>query len=99
MPLPPGSRSDFCFVVTAAVTDTERPRVEDRFLSSLTDVDLLSLVRAYPLASLAVAASVGFLIGRSRGREVLAMAQDVAGDRVLREVHAAMAPPPDSRDF
>lgn len=67
----------------------EQPPVEDRIVGSLAPgLDWVSLVRAYPLASVAVAASVGFLIGRARGREILGILGDLAGERVDESVRS-----------
>lgn len=69
--------------------DPEQPRVEDRIVGSLTPgLDWVSLVRTYPLASVAVAASVGFLIGRARGRQILGILGDLAGERVDESVRS-----------
>lgn len=67
--------------------DPERQPIEDRIVGSLTPgLDWVALVRAYPLASVAVAASVGFLIGRARGRQILGILGDLAGERVDESV-------------
>ncbi len=63
--------------------DPEQPAIEDRIVGSLTPgLDWVSLVREYPLASVAVAASVGFLIGCARGKEILGILGDFAGERI-----------------
>ena len=65
----------------------EQPAIEDRIVGSLTPgLDWVFLVRAYPLASVAVAASIGFLIGRARGREIMGILGDLAGERVDESV-------------
>lgn len=67
--------------------DPERQPIEDRIVGSLAPgLDWVALVRAYPLASVAVAASVGFLIGRARGRQILGILGDLAGERVDESV-------------
>lgn len=67
----------------------EQPAIEDRIVGSLTPgLDWVSLVRAYPLASVAVAASIGFLIGRARGREIMGILGDLAGERVDESVRS-----------
>jgi len=45
------------------------------------------LVRAYPLPALAVAAAGGFLLGRSRGPELLAALAALAAGAVARGVN------------
>lgn len=67
--------------------DPERQPIEDRIVGSLAPgLDWVGLVRTYPLASVAVAASVGFLIGRARGRQILGILGDLAGERVDESV-------------
>ncbi|MDE2850810.1 MAG: hypothetical protein OYL92_05880 [Acidobacteriota bacterium] len=71
--------------------DPDQPAIEDRIVGSLTPgLDWVALVRAYPLASVAVAASVGFLIGRARGREILGILGDLAGERVDESVRSVL---------
>ena len=65
----------------------EAPGIEDRIVDSLTPgLDWVGLVRAYPVASITIAAAVGFLIGRARGREILGVLGDLAGERVDESV-------------
>ncbi len=71
--------------------DPEQPPIEDRIVGGLTPgLDWVALVRAYPLASVAVAASLGFLIGRARGREILGILGDLAGERVDESVRSIL---------
>ncbi len=67
----------------------EQPAIEDRIVGSLTPgLDWVSVVRTYPLSSVAVAASIGFLIGRARGREIMGILGDLAGERVDESVRS-----------
>ncbi len=69
----------------------EHPPVEDRIVGSLTPgIDWVSLVRTYPLASVAVAASIGFLIGRARGREIMGILGDLAGEQLDQSVRSLL---------
>jgi hypothetical protein len=71
--------------------DPDQPAIEDRIVGNLTPgLDWVALVRAYPLASVAVAASLGFLIGRARGREILGILGDLAGERVDESVRSVL---------
>ncbi len=71
--------------------DPDQPAIEDRIVGRLTPgLDWVALVRAYPLASVAVAASLGFLIGRARGREILGILGDLAGERVDESVRSVL---------
>ena len=51
------------------------------------DFDWRRMVRRYPLASLAVATLGGYVLGRSRGREVLAALSLFAADSVSSQVN------------
>jgi hypothetical protein len=51
------------------------------------DFDWRRMVRKYPLASLAVAALGGYVLGRSRGEEVLATLSLFAADAVSSQVN------------
>lgn len=67
----------------------EQPPVEDRIVGSLTPgIDWLSLVRTWPLTSVAAAALIGFLIGRARGREIMGILGDLAGEQVDQSVRS-----------
>ncbi len=67
----------------------QQPAIEDRIVGSLTPgLDWAAFVRAYPLASLAIAASLGYLIGRSRGREIVGVLGDLARERVDESVRS-----------
>jgi len=71
--------------------DPDQPAIEDRSVGSRKPgLDWVALVRAYPLASVAVAASLGFLIGRARGREILGILGDLAGERVDESVRSVL---------
>ncbi|MEZ5333617.1 MAG: hypothetical protein R2991_16640 [Thermoanaerobaculia bacterium] len=54
------------------------------------DVDWRPLVVRYPLASLAVAALGGFLLGRTRGSVLLAAVAAFAADSVESSVHGLL---------
>ena len=67
----------------------DQPAIEDRIVGGLAPgFDWVSLVRAYPLASVAVAASLGFLIGRARGPQIFGILGDFAGERVDESVRS-----------
>ena len=69
--------------------EPDQNALEDRIVGSLTPgLDWVSIVRAYPIASVTVAASLGFLIGRARGREILGILDDLAGERVDESVRS-----------
>jgi len=61
----------------------------DQFVDEVApeELDWRELVRRYPVASLAVAALGGFVLGRSRGRAIVAALGAYAGDLVAREVN------------
>jgi len=72
--------------------EPEQPAVEERIVGGLAPgFDWVSLVRAHPLASVAIAASIGFLVGRARGREILGILGDLAGERVDESVRSFLA--------
>lgn len=51
------------------------------------EFDWRRMVRKYPLASLAIATLGGYMLGRSRGREVLAALSLFAADSVSGQVN------------
>ncbi len=51
------------------------------------EVDWQRLVRSYPLTSLALAAFGGFVLGRSRGREMVAALSAFAADTLTDNVN------------
>lgn len=51
------------------------------------ELDWQRLVRSYPLTSLTLAALAGFLVGRSRGRDVMAALFGFAADTVTENVN------------
>ncbi len=51
------------------------------------EVDWQRLVRAYPRTSLALAALGGFLLGSSRGREIIASLSNFAADTLTDNVN------------
>ncbi len=51
------------------------------------DFDWQGMVRKYPIASLAVAAFGGYILGRSRGKHVLAALSLFAAERVSGQVN------------
>lgn len=52
-----------------------------------SDFDWRKMVRKYPLASLAVAGLGGYVLGRSRGEEILALLSLFAADAVSGQVN------------
>ena len=64
-------------------------QMADQFVDEVApeELDWRELVRRYPVASLAVAALGGFVLGRSRGRAIVAALGAYAGDLVAREVN------------
>lgn len=64
----------------------------DRLVDELVpeSVDWERLVRRYPLPALLLAAAGGFLLGRSRGSEIVAALSAFAGRRVTESVNALL---------
>ena len=52
-----------------------------------SDFDWRKMVRKYPLASLAIAGLGGYVLGRSRGEEILALLSLFAADAVSGQVN------------
>ena len=52
-----------------------------------SDFDWREMVRKYPLASLAIAGLGGYVLGRSRGEEILALLSLFAADAVSGQVN------------
>lgn len=58
--------------------------IEDEWVDTVVpeELDWRELVREYPLASMGVVATVGFLVGRFQGDRILALAREVVHQRV-----------------
>ncbi len=63
--------------------------IADELLDELLpeELDWQRLVRSYPLTSLTLAALGGFLVGRSRGRDIVAALSGFAADTVTENVN------------
>ena len=57
------------------------------------DFDWRQLVREHPWPAVAAAALVGYLIGRTRGEEIVDALSDLASERVTRQLSQALAEP------
>ena len=66
-------------------TDRSTDSVVDELMPS--DFDWRRTVRKYPIASLAVAAIGGYVLGRARGEEILAALTLFAADHVTGQVN------------
>ncbi len=66
-----------------------RPSVADELLDELMpeELDWQRLVRRYPKSALLVAAAGGFLLGRGRGREIVAALAEFASEAVSESVN------------
>lgn len=85
MPLNP--RKQESDPVLEAVADS--PSLADEILDEVLpeEIDWRQLVWSYPKSTLALAALTGYLVGRSRGRKMVAAAAQVAGDTVDEAVN------------
>ncbi len=66
-----------------------RPSVADELLDELMpeELDWQRLVRRYPKSALLAAAAGGFLLGRGRGREIVAALAEFASEAVSESVN------------